>query len=776
MTKGKIFLFLTGLLFFQFSCKQDEFDKYERPDWLEGKLYTQIKAEENLSTFAKCLELTAYDQVIDVSGSYTVFAPTNEAFDSYFQNHSSYNSVEDIPVDKLLEMVKFHIVQNPWSRSQLRKLDVNGWIDPDDELNDEPRGYKRETLLLRDNIKVGVNAREGDKDELIIVDTTQTGWHRRVITDSRKYAPVFYQEYFAINELPLSDYSFYFDRDFEDADNMYYVNARLIGDEIFAENGFIHPVDRVVEPLLNANELLRSNENGHNYSRFLELVNWFPSFNYNIDETNDQAGASEGLQVDSLFNLTYPDLTFNITSEKTKAPADGDGFPVNVTIRFHHGLIAPTNEAFDLFVNEYIRGGNQWGNLANTPNKIKKIIANAYFSFEPIYESSIQEGFYNGENDLVFLDQSTIVQKAYGSNCTFIGVNKPVIPRAFKSITGPVYRLQNYSKVMQAIEYSGLLSALKRNDEEYALFVVNDQKSKADSSLFYEYKKIKDRESETFTAIQTGEVPRTYVMSENDIRFLLLNQVAIDVPTGVAHIEFLETLAGNHLIWDNVAGTVRGTNPSIDGYLRGDVVDVVPKQISTDADNGITYDVNAWFSFSTTDIYFMISSNFVDFHSLLNKAGLADEKGYKYTFLSDNSVYTVFAPTNEALEAADASSLEGDELVDFLKMHFVVGDLIFTDGKAFTGYYKTLRELPATESTAAYNTEIFIETRPDLISIPGKDGNNYHQVLVEDDNVNMITSRDLNRSGTTTNYPNIITTGVVHAVDKALLFDQLDVK
>ncbi|MBN1927823.1 MAG: fasciclin domain-containing protein [Prolixibacteraceae bacterium] len=776
MSGKKLLFYFIGLLFFQYSCKQDEFDKYDRPDWLAGKVYTQIKAEENLSVFAKCLELTGYDKVVDVSGSYTVFAPTNEAFDIYFQSQATYSSVEDIPEEKLLELVKFHILQNPWSRSQLRKLDVNGWIDPDDELNDEPRGFKRETLLLLDDIKVGVQPREGAKDELIIVDTTLTDWHRRVITDSRKYAPIFYSEFFGIYDLPLSDYNFYFGRNFDNADDMYYVNARLVGDEIFAENGFVHPVDRVVEPLKNANELLRANDNGNNYSKFLDLVNQFPSFSYNQDETNNQAGASEGLMVDSLFDLTYPDLTFNITGERTKAPAGGTGFPENVSIRFHHGLIAPTNEAFDQFVEQYIAGGTQWGTLENTPNKIKRIIANSYFSANPIFESDIQSGFYNGETDIIYLDQSSIVQKYFGSNCTFLGVNKPVIPRAFQSITGPVYRERNFSTVMQAIEFSGLLSALKREGENYSLFVVPDARLRADSSLFYHYSRINGRESESFTAIQKGEVPRTYYMSENDIRFLLLNQVAVETPKGVAHIEFLKTLAGNHLVWDNITGTVSGTRPSINGYNSGNEVVVVPSQISNNADNGVTYSVNAWFSFSTTNIYILISSNFTGFHGLLKKAGLADEKGYKYTFLSDNSLYTVFAPTNEALEAANASSLEGDELIDFLKLHFIVGDLIFTDGKLGSRYYKTLREVPATQSSAAYNNEIFIETYPDIITIPDKEGNIYNRLLVESDNVNMITTRGLNQPGVETNYPNIITTGVVHAVDKALLFEELEVK
>lgn len=113
MIKGKPIWGAVLLLLVIFSCRKDEFNKYTRPNWLVGKVYTQIKGEDSLSTFAKCLELTGYDKVIDVSGSYTVFAPTNDAFKIYFQKHPEYKSVTDIPVDKLLEMVKYHIVQDP---------------------------------------------------------------------------------------------------------------------------------------------------------------------------------------------------------------------------------------------------------------------------------------------------------------------------------------------------------------------------------------------------------------------------------------------------------------------------------------------------------------------------------------------------------------------------------------------------------------------------------------------------------------------------------------
>jgi uncharacterized surface protein with fasciclin (FAS1) repeats len=135
-----------------YSCQQEQ-DIYKRPEWLAGKVYTQVKAQPELSTFATCIEKTGYDEILDVSGSYTIFSPSNEAFNLYFQQNPKYNSVEDIPIPELTEIVKYHIVQNPWSKVQLRTLDVYGWIDTLSTDNNKPKGFKRQTLLLEPDRK-----------------------------------------------------------------------------------------------------------------------------------------------------------------------------------------------------------------------------------------------------------------------------------------------------------------------------------------------------------------------------------------------------------------------------------------------------------------------------------------------------------------------------------------------------------------------------------------------------------------------------------------------
>src|SRR4030042_4188528 len=135
---GILILFVAGILLN--GCVDIyELDKYQRPEWLAGKLYTQIEAQDNLNIFAECLRVTGYDTVLDLSGSFTVFAPSDEAFAEYFMAHPEHgNSVSGIPYSKVLELVQYNIIQNAWSRSQLQRLDIDGWIDPSNP-ESEPR-------------------------------------------------------------------------------------------------------------------------------------------------------------------------------------------------------------------------------------------------------------------------------------------------------------------------------------------------------------------------------------------------------------------------------------------------------------------------------------------------------------------------------------------------------------------------------------------------------------------------------------------------------------
>ena len=773
MTKNKQLILISLFLVLFLSCRKDSQLKYDRPTWLAGKLYTQIKTKPELSTFAELLHVAGYDTIIDVSGSYTVFAPSNDAFAAYFQANPNYKKVSDLPKAEVLKLVKYHLVQNAWSKKQLTSVDIYGWIDTLDLKNNLPKGYKQQTLLRERDKLYGIAWSKYKKQNSTInrtniIDTTATSWHRRVFTDSRKYAPIFFKQYFDIYELATSDFAFYFGRQFEAAADIYFTAGKITSPEIFAENGFVYVIDRVNEPLKNGAEILADNSKGNSYSSFLNLVNLFSEFEYNETETFKQPGADKGLKVDSLFNLIFPQLVFDITSEKTKAPRGTFGLPSNVTIRYHQGIVAPTNEALSQLVSQYLAGGNNWGSIEAAPENIKRIIANSCLSINPVYETDLQKGFLNGESDVIKVDESTIVQKEYGSNCTFIGVNKPLVPRAFSSVSGPIYTRKGFSKVMFAIEKAGILSALKRKEANYAFYVEADVNSSSDSSFIY------DQILERFSAATMWPAIKSYALTNEDLRILLLNHIALAQPKGIARKEFIKNLAGNYLIYDNVTKEVKGTGATTIGYRGSKTWVDVPRQISTNSDNGNTYEIDHWFSFTINDIFSTISVNYPKFHALIRKAGLSQDKLSKYSFMADNQSYTVLVPTDSLLNtmATSTAAMSIPELQNFVLMHFIQGSMIFTDGNQSAGYYETARIDERSTPFSAVYTKIKVVPGIDQITIPSKDGSP-SVVVTESAKTNILTARSLSTTGTEA-YTNCVNNGVVHEIKKPLLFSNVD--
>jgi uncharacterized surface protein with fasciclin (FAS1) repeats len=300
-------------------------------------------------------------------------------------------------------------------------------------------------------------------------------------------------------------------------------------------------------------------------------------------------------------------------------------------------------------------------------------------------------------------------------------------------------------------------------------FVENDANSSQDSSLVY-YPSTKK-----FSAFLVA--PGTfqeYQLSLNDLRTLLLNQIATDRVEGVARKEFIPNLAGNMIIVNNVTGEISGTSATTQGY-RGTVIQPeFPVLLSDATDNGLTYDVQNWFSFSSPSMFSKLSTDYPKFHALLKKAGLTNDKEYKYTFLTDNDFYTVFVPSDQALDDAGVNSLPIPELQKLLQFHFVQGDMIFTDGKKEKRYYETSRiDEKSTQYTTVF-TQIYINPGIDIIDIPKKDGSIYVEIEEADNTTNILTG--VSRGTGQEVYPILYNNGVIHEIDKVLKVEELDIR
>jgi uncharacterized surface protein with fasciclin (FAS1) repeats len=566
--------------------KWTEQEMYKRPAWLPGKLYTAVLVQENLTLFAECLRLTELDKILDVSGSWTVFAPTDEAM-KQFLAENGYANISDIPLDELERIAEFHIVQNPWSFGQLQILGINGWRKGE-AANSNPLAYKRETMLRNPVEKYWI--KKAAKKEMIILDSIGSDGYKRVYTQSRKYVPIFYDEYVKTNGITSADFRFYFDRPYEYG-NVYYAGAKIIKEDIFAENGFVHIIDKVVSPMLNAKELLEAEKPGESYKLFMEMVYWYyPEFVSNIPATFNQPEVRQGGLVDTLWDLNYANLAFNLHSERI--------INLNQTLARHNGLFAPTDEAFRKFIDGTLTiksGFPHWPDHKSLPKDIVQIIISQNFRSTPIYPSTNQyRQIFNNANRY-HQKEGDIIRKEFGSNCTFIGLDSYNPDRVFTSVTGPVFCRPSYSIFRRALLYSGAINTIANHPGELYFFPIPDYAFLADSSLVINWIN-RDEEIYNFVVLNnySGRVEN---VTGNTLRTWILNQVGTAITGVIDGKQTIRTLSGRNIIWDHTNNTIRGTLPSTAGYRSDKVTTCIPVPMNEPTANGKSWSVDYWFNF-----------------------------------------------------------------------------------------------------------------------------------------------------------------------------------
>ncbi len=691
----------------------DQLDKYQRPEWLAGKLYTQISGQENMSIFSQFMMDTGFDKIVDKTGTYAAFVPTDSVMKIYLMDKYGTANPSEILLSVKADIVKYHIVPMPWTKEQLQSLSPSGWISMNDISNNKPTAFKHKTLFREPNKTYAINRVGGDDPYDIIVPGT-SGIKRTVYNSSPKYVPFFYDGFMQAQGLSSADYSFYFNRPYESGE-IYFANAKIVAEEIFAENGFIYTIDRVVEPLRNAEQIL----NDGPYATFLKLIHTFPEFTENKPATQAQEGADEGAELETLFDLSYPELTINGIEMNIQ---DEVVYSTKYTVEFHYGLLAPTDEAMVNFFNDYLK---TWGSWDKVPKYIKQSIVLAHMSSQPIYKKDISAGFYNGINDIVNDEDITVIENAsFGSNSTVIGLKNAVVPKFFSSVSAPLFLDANYTTSLNAYHAVGLTFALKDPTTDFSVFLINDATLANDSSL---YVTLQGRSSVIF-AYERKEL-RFINVDKNILKRKLYGQIGVQPILGQANPEFVETLDGRHIKVEN--NTVSGGVSSYFGYYAdgsGDSLITVNYSSITDfpITNGHVYKTNGWLNFPNTSTYKHLENT--KFLALLKRLKLTNTDGTLSNKLIDPTQrYTIFVPSDAALNSINVDNLSDAALLELLRFHIVKGELIFTDGRQPTGPYRTLN-----------NTFLNLEPRPDNLIILDKNQNVLYDQLIPSSKSNLI--------------------------------------
>ncbi len=566
--------------------KWPEQEKYKKPDWLPGKLYTTVTVQSNLTMFAECIRRTELDKILDVSGSWTVFAPTDEAMKQYLLENQ-YANISDIPMDELERITEFHIIQNPWTYDQLQSLGINGWKTGNDDKSN-PYAFKRETISRNPNEKYWT--KRVKKREVIVMDSIDSDRSRKVYVPSRKYVPLFCDEYFTKSGLTPEDFRFYFNRTYEPG-SVFYADAKVIKADIFAENGFVHIVDKVVKPMLNAKELLHEEISGATYHLFMEMVYWyFPNFQLNSAATFNQPEVRRGGVADTLWDLNYAELSFDLHGEVIDNHSQ--------TLMKHNGLFVPTDDAFNEFIDGTLTiksGFPHWGNYKSLPMDIVKIIIAQNFKSSPLFPSSkpYKDVFSAGKR--YRQKEESIIKKEFGSNCTFIGLDTYIPDRVFTSVSAPVFLRPNFSIFRRAMLYSGAIDAIATHAGKLHFFPISDYALTRDSSLVINWI---DQDAEIFNfQVLNKSTLQLENVSSSTLRGWILNQVGTTSSGAGTGKETIRTLGGKYITWDHTNNTIRGTLPCTEGFQSNLIATCTPEPLDEPTDNGKSWGVHYWFNF-----------------------------------------------------------------------------------------------------------------------------------------------------------------------------------
>jgi hypothetical protein len=305
--------------------------------------------------------------------------------------------------------------------------------------------------------------------------------------------------------------------------------------------------------------------------------------------TNQQPAVKLGGIADTLWDINYAALAFNLQKEKFETTSQ--------TLVRHNSLIAPTDDTFQKFLDGVLTaksGFPHWSNYKALPADVVNLVIAQNFKSSPMYPSkSVYKKIFK-ESNRFHQNENDIIRKNFGSNCTFIGLGNYTPDKAFTSVTGPVFCRPNFSTFRMAMVFSGAYDIIANHKGPLYFFPITDFSLQADSSLLVNWI---DQSKNTYNfKAYNRERHNMETISSKTLGNWILNQVGTSTNPG-ADKEIIKTLGGNILTWDHTTNTIQGTLPSTFGYKGMQEVSVSPFLLNEPANNGKALTVQSWFKF-----------------------------------------------------------------------------------------------------------------------------------------------------------------------------------
>lgn len=790
------------------------------PEWLGGSIYHYLEDDGNYSYYLRMIDTLGYKEVLSKTGSKTLFVADDDAFRRFFNdtdNEFGAKRYEDLSLAQIKMIIYSTIINNP----QLIELlaNIEGPL--------VGRRIRRTTSFSVIDTIPFVSAAELPNTPYWDRFREKGGLYM-AMDDSKTPMVHLLPKYLQYQKITENDFKLLTNLDSMVSGGAY-VNGKLVVErDITCLNGYIHRLEDLALPLKNMAEIIRKNPNTGLFSSIIERFS-APYYSSSLSSEYSRIyGAEDSIFVKRYF-ADYSPLSDGLLTDPEGNIVTGSlSYDIGWNLYYPNGynyaqdmgaIFVPTDEA----VREYFKAGGKflierYGSMDSIPLKLASKLINNHIKHS--FVGSVPSRFESVMNDAQIemgLTEAAINKVHFGSNGVVYVMNSIYPPVSFVAVSAPALVNENMRIINWAIEQLQFNAYLFSMDSYFSFIIPTDQalqcyvdpvslgrSSGAECFRFSFNEKTQAVEATIFRYdLDTRTVGDSIRQAD---RSEILNRMedVLDYHIIVGDIE-----SGKSYYQTKGGGTIKvngsGEGMSLAGGLQIEwneksIVSDVYDQ--TEEGNGKAYKIEDYTLQSPfRSVYAILKDRpeFQSFYELLapdDSTGYIEDAGFNFfgndptQFGLDLNIpffkpfhYTIYIPTNEAIDRAIANGLptwkdvlaEEDEvrrdsiarvLIRFLRYHFQ-DNSVFIDGSSNSGRYETA----ATNPAIGRFFKLYMDQMPDGIALTD---NLQRKVKIKTDKPHYnIMARDYRLNGTNLDKVTLLSTSawvVIHQIDDVLLY------
>ena len=470
-------------------CKDDDV-LTGQPSWLGNSIYERLDEDGNYKTMLKLIDDLGQHEVLSHTGSKTLFAANDEAFQKWFGNNSwGVSSYDKLSLAQKKLLLNNSMVNNAY----LIELLSNGRPQGEDNHPEEGRTMRRLTATsVYDSVQIMKPDQMPNTE--VWAKFKDNGRSIPILKDASA-APMihFLPAFMKYNKFTNNDLDVLTNHQANDINEAWVNGKKVVERDITCKNGYIQKVEKVIESSSNMADIIHQNAD---MSHWAKLMDRFCAPYYTAEGTREYNRLYNNQ--DSVYVLRYYS-DFSGDGENLSTP---DGKAITAKLPFDPGwnqyvstsgdanmnydagaMIVPTNEALNnWWDNEGKDLKTEYGEIDSLPDAtLAKLIK---VNMLPVFTEAIPSKFdliLNDAKEPIGIKVEDVQSCFMGCNGVVYMTNKVFTPAEFQSVAYPALAHPTYMNVIYwAIDQLNFLPYLLSMDSKYSLILPSN-----DAMLWY---------------------------------------------------------------------------------------------------------------------------------------------------------------------------------------------------------------------------------------------------------------------------------------------------